>query len=169
MLRLAYLLPLLVFTLPAAAFAADPQMYKWTDSHGTVHYSDQPPTQPAPDLVASDMPTFPPVDQAKVAQQQAELLAQVVALQQLTQAQMAQQAQAAAIAQQQAESLAADAAAQQAAQAQPSSAEPIYISSAFVPRAYRANLYLPASHRMNPRAPVPRALHGQSISLLAKP
>ena len=138
---LSRLLPLLALGLSAAAMADDPQLYKWTDTQGTVHYSDQPPAQPAPDLTTSDIPTFPAVDPVKLAQEQAALLAQVAALQQLTQAQMAQQAQALALAREQVELA--------AAQDQPAPAEPIYISSAFVPRIYRTNLY--TSHR--PPAP----------------
>jgi hypothetical protein len=141
---------LLALAFSAAAMADDPQLYKWTDANGTIHYSDQAPARIAPDMTVAAMPVFPPVDPVKLAQQQAELLAQVAALQQLTEAQMAQQAQAAAVAQQQADLQAA----QQAAQDQPSPVEPIYVSPAFVPRAYRANLYVPASHQLP--APHPR-------------
>jgi len=155
MLRLTRLLPLLALGISALAMADEPQLYRWTDAQGTVHYSDQPPAQPASDLTASDIPSFPPVDPVKLAQQQADLLAQVAALQQLTQAQLAQQAQAAALAQQRAELAALQAGqAVQGQAAEAASAEPIYVSSAFVPRVYRANLYLPASHRMS--APHPR-------------
>src|ERR1700756_4638301 len=152
MLNLPRLLPLLALGVSAIAVADDPQLYRWTDAQGTVHYSDQPPAQPAPDLTASDIPSFPPADPVKLAQRQADLLAQVAALQQLTQAQLAQQAQATALAQQRAEFAALQA--EQAAQAQAvetAPAEPIYVSSAFVPRVYRANLYLPGHRVSGPR------------------
>ena len=170
MLRLSRLLPLLVLGVSAVAMADDPQLYKWTDAQGTVHYSDQPPAQPAPDLTASDIPSFPPADPAKLAQQQADLLAQIAALQQLTQAQLAQQAQATALAQQRAEFAALQA--EQAAQAQAAEAappEPIYVSSAFVPRAYRENLYM--GHRPpSPHAHMPRPLHdGAPVTLYRRP
>src|SRR5690348_18022692 len=87
MLRALSLTPLLASSLllPVAALADDPQLYRWTDPQGTVHYSDQPPAQPASDLVVSDIPSFPPVDPVKLAQEQAALLAEVAALQQLDQ------------------------------------------------------------------------------------
>lgn len=165
MLRLSRILPLLALGVSALAMADAPQLYKWTDAAGTVHYSDHPPAQAVADLTASAMPTFPPVDASELAQRQAALLAQVSALQQLTQVQLDQQAQAAALARQQAE-LQAASQAQQAAQDQPAPAQPVYVSSDYVPRVYRANLYLPASHRQHHHhGPPPRPLP----SLLVKP
>jgi hypothetical protein len=141
-------------------------MYKWTDTNGVIHYSDKPPTEAAVDLQTMDVPSFPASDPAKLAADQAALLAQTQAVQQLLQAQTAQQAQAKALAQQQAR-LDAEIAALQQPQSQPE-LQPIYITSAFVPRAYRANLYLP--HRM-PTAPhSARPLPDRpAISLLHKP
>jgi len=129
--------------LPTVVLADDPQLYRWTDAQGVIHYSDQPPTQPATDLATSAMPVFPAVDQAKLDQEQAALLAQAAALQQLVQAQAAAQA-AARLA-------AAELAAQEAPPVVPAtddsySPAPIYVNSAFVPRIYRANLYIPHHH-----------------------
>ncbi|HEY3644583.1 MAG TPA: DUF4124 domain-containing protein [Gammaproteobacteria bacterium] len=157
MYRLSRLLPLFALGVSALAMADDPQLFRWTDAQGTVHYSDQPPAKAVPDLTAAAMPSFPPVDAAKLAQRQAALLAEADALQQLAEAQTAQQAQAAALAREQAE-LQAEAQAQQAAQDAPTP-EPIYISSDFVPKVYRRNLYRPASHRIGPpHAPSPHPL-----------
>jgi|GEM_PF-6139107 len=152
--------------LSPALLADNPQLYTWTDAQGVVHYSDQPPTQPAADLKTSDLPEFPAVDQAKLDKEQAALLAQAAALQQLAQAQ--------------AQALAAErlAAAQSAAAQQPAVVPaaddsyppaPIYVSSAFVPRAYRANLYLP--HRQSGHTvPKTRPLTSRpAISLLSRP
>lgn len=164
---LSRLLPLLALGVSAMAMADDPQLYRWTDAQGTVHYSDQPPSTPAADLVTSAIPSFPPVDPAKLAQQQAALIAQVTALQQLLQAQLAQQAQAADLARQRAE-LEAASQAQQAAQDQPTPAEPIFITSGFVPRVYRANLYLPHQHDSHRERPIP-ASDRPAISMFQKP
>lgn len=156
-----------LLVISPAAFADDPQLYRWTDAQGVVHYSDQPPAETAPDLKTSDMPAFPVVDQAKLDQEQAALLAEAAALQQLAQAQAAAQA-AARLA-------AAELAARQTPPPVPAtddshSSSPIYVSSAFVPRIYRANLYLPAGHRAPaPCARTPQFLHSTSISLLRKP
>jgi hypothetical protein len=165
MFHLSRILPLAALGISAMAMADDPQLYRWTDAKGTVHYSDQPPSQSAPDLTTAAMPSFPAVDPVKLAQRQAALMAQVAALQQLTQAQLSQQAQAAALAQQQAELQAAQA--QQAAQEQPAPAQPIYISSDFVPRVYRANLYV--SRRFQ-HPHVPRPVQDRPpVSLVVKP
>lgn len=154
-----------LLALAPAAFADDPQMYKWTDAQGTVHYSDQPPKEAVADLTSSDIPVFPAVDQAQVDKEQAALLAQAAALQQLAQAQAAAQADARLAAEQ--------LAALQAPTLAPAtdnsySPAPIYVSSAFVPRSYRTNLYLlrrPAGHVSMDR-PLPRH---PAISLLSKP
>jgi hypothetical protein len=142
-------------SLSPAVLADDTQLYKWTDTQGVIHYSDQPPTQAVADLATRPIPVFPAVDQAKVDKEQAALLAQAAALQQLTAAQAAADAQARIAAAQQA-----------AAQPQPAvstddvdTLAPIYVSSAFVPRIYRANLYLPhrpAGHVVSMKHPVPR-------------
>lgn len=163
-MKLSCLLPLLALGISAMAMADDPQLYKWTDTQGTVHYSDQPPSLPAADLVTSALPSFPPEDPAKPAQRQAALIAQVAALQQLVQARQAAQDQerAAALARQQAEEQAA-LQAQQATQDQ-SLAQPIYMSSVFVPRVYRTNLYLPVGHRTHPDpTPAQRLLPGKPL------
>ncbi len=148
--------------LAPAVLADTAQLYKWTDAQGVVHYSDQPPKQPVTDLVTSDLPAFPAVDQAKLDKDQAALLAQTAALQQLVQAQ--------------AEAARADA--RQSVVYLPQPAVPtddydyspafIYRDSAFIPRAYRANLYIP--HR-SPSTPRPaRSLPSHpAISVLQKP
>jgi hypothetical protein len=152
-------------SLSSAVLADNAQLYKWTDAQGVIHYSDQPPTQAVTDLATSDIPVFPAVDQAQVDKEQAALLAQAAALQQLAAARAA------------ADSQARIAAAQEAAvQPQPTvstddvdAVAPIYVSSAFVPRIYRANLYLPrrpAGHVISMRHPSPRR---PAISLLSKP
>jgi hypothetical protein len=139
---------LAVALLSQAALADDSQLYTWTDAQGVVHYSDQPPTQPVADLKTSDLPQFPAVDQAKLDKEQAALLAQTAALQQLAEAEAQAQAEARLAAAQ-------STAAQQPAPVVPAADEsyspaPIYVDSAFVPRVYRANLYLP--HRSPERA-----------------
>lgn len=142
--------------LAPAVLADAPQLYKWTDLQGVVHYSDQPPKQPAADLQTSDLPVFPVPDQAQVDRQQAALLAEAAALRQLTQA----QAQADAVAR-------ARVAAQRSAAAQAQaevpvedgsySPAPVYVDPAFVPRAYRANLHVfhRASHFVRPARSMP--------------
>src|SRR5579859_6997982 len=89
---------LALLVLSSAAFGDDPQMYKWTDVDGVVHYSDKPPVEAVTDLQTLDIPSFPAQDPAKIAAEQAELVAQIQAVQQLLQTQAAQQAQAAALA-----------------------------------------------------------------------
>lgn len=161
---------LVLVALAPAAFADGTQLYKWTDAQGVIHYSDKPPAQTAPDLQTMDMPSFPTQDPAQLAAHQAELVAQAQAAQKLLQAQLDEQAQAAALAAQKAELQAQLAAAQQQQQSESQpAAEPIYVSSAFVPRAYRANLYL--QHRFGSGNPHPsRALPDRpAISILQKP
>lgn len=129
--------------LPALAFAGNPQMYKWTDDQGVVHYSDQPPNQDVADVKTLDIPVFPPVDPVQLAQEQAALTAQLVALRALLQTQSAQRQQAAALAEKEALLQAAlDALQQMAAAEARETASPIYVASAFVPRVYRRNLYV---------------------------
>jgi hypothetical protein len=155
-----------LLALAPAAFADDPQMYKWTDAQGTVHYSDQPPKEAVADLTSSDIPVFPAVDQVKLDKEQAALLAQAAALQQLAQAQAAAQADARAAA--------AQLAALQAPSVVPAAEEsyspaPIYVASAFVPRSYRRNLYVPyrpAAHSVASQRPLPSR---PAISILQKP
>ena len=143
-----------LLTLAPAAFADAPQVYKWTDATGVIHYSDKPPVQAAADLQSMDMPSFPAPDPAEIAAHQAQLDAEARTAQQLLQAQLAEQAQSRALALQQAQ-LEAAAAAQQQADSGPA-VQPIYVDSVFVPRAYRANLYVhhrPASSSSQPVTP----------------
>jgi Skp family chaperone for outer membrane proteins len=164
MKTLLLLLSLLV--LAPTAFA-DTQVYKWTDVDGVVHYSDKPPLQGAADLQSTDMPSFPAPDPAQIAAHQAQLDADAQAAQKLLQTQLDQEAQAKALAMQQAE-LDAELAAQQQAASQPV-AEPIYVNSASVPRAYRANLYLPRHSGSSGSHPARSAPSRPPISLLQKP
>ncbi|HEX4300007.1 MAG TPA: DUF4124 domain-containing protein [Gammaproteobacteria bacterium] len=158
-------LALVAALLSPVALADNPQLYKWTDAQGVIHYSDQPPQQPVADLATADIPAFPPVDQVEVDKQQAALLAQAVALQQLANAQAAAQAEARAAAMQ----LAALQAPPVAPAADDSySPAPIYVNSAFVSRAYRANLYLPrrpAGHAISMDRPLPH----RAVSLSPRP
>jgi Domain of unknown function (DUF4124) len=143
---LASPLAVCVLILPALSIAANPQMYKWTDDQGVVHYSDQPPKQDVADVQTLDIPQFPPVDLAQLAQEQAALTAQLVALRQLLQTQEMQQQQASALAEKEAQLQAALAALQQAdSDDQYAHAPLIYTTSAFIPHAFRRNLF--AFHR----------------------
>lgn len=158
--------PLILVLLPlaavfmAAAFADGQSIYKWTDSDGTVHYSDKPPqTQPA-DLTTLDLPALPPQDPAKVAADQAAEVASTAATLKLLQAQLALQQQQQSLQLQQAELQAAttpapaeDGAADMDSVDAVLPVYPIYARSAFVPRAYRRNLYLP--HRAGPKPGTP--------------
>ena len=130
-----------LLALTPAAFA-DTQVYKWTDADGVVHYSDKPPVQAAADLQSMDMPSFPAPDLAEIAAHQAQLDAAAQTAQKLLQAQLDQEAQAKALAMQQAALDAERAAAQQQPTDSGPTVEPIYVNSAFVSRAYRANLYI---------------------------
>ena len=135
--------------LPALAIAGNPQMYKWTDDQGVVHYSDQPPKQTVADMQTLDIPQFPPVDPVQLAKEQAALTAQLVALRELLQTQSAQQQQAAALAEKEAQLQAALAALQQdASDDQRERPALIYTTSAFIPNAFRSNLF--AFHRSPP-------------------
>jgi hypothetical protein len=152
--------------LAPAVLADNPQLYKWTDAQGVMHYSDQPPKQPATDLNTSDMPVFPVVDQAKIDKEQAALLAQVVAMQRLAQVQAASQAESEAAAEQMAELQSQSFSAADDGSYSP---EPIYVNSAFVPRAYRANLYLlhqPSSRSVTQR---PGSSSRPAMPVLRKP
>ena len=148
-----------LLALAPAAFADAPQIYKWTDTTGVIHYSDKPPAQAATDLQSMDMPSFPAPDPAEIAAHQAQLDAEAQTAQKLLQAQLAEQAQAKALALQQAQLEASVAAAQQADSAP--TIQPIYVDSVFVPRAYRANLYIPhrsGAGRPQPSTPSPPAI-----------
>ena len=91
-LLILILLPLAAaFAVPAAADG--PAVYKWTDSGGTVHYSDKPPETAAPDLQTLNLPPLPPQDPAKIAADQAAQVASTTATLQLLQAQLALQQQ----------------------------------------------------------------------------
>jgi len=131
--------PTLIFlallALAPAAFADGTQLYKWTDTQGVIHYSDKPPAQPVTDLSSTDMPSFPAQDPAALAARQAALDAQAQTAQKLLQTQLDQQAQAAAERRAQVQ-------AELDAVQQPAAA-PIYMDSAYVPLAYRTNLYVP--------------------------
>jgi hypothetical protein len=149
-------LALLSITLFAAVFSAaavadDQIVYKWTDSQGTVHYSDKPPAVAAADLQTLDLPPLPPQDPAKIAADQAALAASTRALQQQMLTQAALDQQAAEHAQQRAELQATEAALQQdaAAAAQPAPVYAIYANSPFIPRSFRTNLY--GAHRPSDR------------------
>ena len=156
----------LALLLPAAAFADNSQMYKWTDAQGVIHYSDQPPKQAEADVQTLDIPAFPPQDPVKLAAAQAALTQQAMAMQQ---AEAAQQAQAAALALQQAELQATLAAMQQSQDTATESPPLIYSTSAFVPRAYRTNLFVYHRHRSSDDSR-PRPLTTRpAISLFRKP
>lgn len=160
---------LFLLALAPAAFADGSQFYKWTDAQGVIHYSDKPPVQAAPDLQTMDIPAFPAQDPAELAAHQADLVAQAQAAQKLLQVQLDEQAQAATLAAQKSQLQAQLAAAQQQQSESQQAAEPIYVSSAFVPRAYRANLFIP--RRFGSANPHPsRALPNRpAISILQKP
>lgn len=150
----AFPIALIAVLACSAAHADNPQMYRWTDPQGVIHFSDQPPKEPAADLTTSDIPVFPAVDQAKVDEEQAALLAQAAALQRLAAAQAAADAQTSIAATQ-------EAAAQPQTEAVTTDDSdypaPIYVTSAFVPRSYRRNLYLaqrPAGHSISLRRPI---------------
>ena len=164
-----HLAAFLVLAILAPSAFADGAVYKWTDAQGVTHYSDKPPVEAASDLTTLDMPVFPVQDPAKIAEHQAQLIAEAQAAQKLLQAQLDQQAQAAALAARQAQLEAALAAARQQQQAasQPMP-EPIYVSSAFVPQLYRANLYLHQHHHhdLPPSPPLPDR---PAIPVLQKP
>lgn len=143
------LLILILLPLAAASMAtarADGQpIYKWTDSGGTVHYSDKPPETSAADLTTLDLPSLPPQDPAKIAADEAAQVASTAATLKLLQAQLALQQQQLAVQLQQAQ---LDAALNPPAAPQTDSTDvlpvvyPIYEHSAFVPHVYRRNLYL---------------------------
>ena len=152
--------------LSPALLADNPQLYTWTDAQGVVHYSDQPPTLPAADLKTSDLPEFPAVDQAKLDKEQAALFAQAAALQQLAEVQARALAETRLAA---AQSAAAEQQPVAPAVDDPSSPAPIYVSSAFFPRAYRANLYLPHRRPDHPASKTRSSPTRPAISLLSRP
>jgi hypothetical protein len=144
------LILLALLALAPAAFADGTQLYKWTDAQGVVHYSDKPPAQPAADLSTTAMPSFPVQDPAVLAAKQAALDAQAQTAQKLLQIQLDQQAEARRHAEVQAELAAAE------QQPDPGmAAEPIYVDSRFVPRAYRKNLYVQHRSGSHPSHPQP--------------
>ena len=159
---------LLAFLAPVVL--ADGTVYKWTDAQGVTHYSDKPPVEAASDVSTLDMPALPPQDPVKIAEHQAQLVAEAQAAQKLLQAQFDQQAQSAALAAQQAQLEAQLAAARQQAESQAAAqpaVQPIYVSSAFVPRAYRANLYFYHHHGDSHLSHLPPSL--PAIPVLRKP
>ncbi|HLW74984.1 MAG TPA: DUF4124 domain-containing protein [Gammaproteobacteria bacterium] len=140
---LASSLAVCALLLPALAIAGNPQMFKWTDAQGVVHYSDQPPKQAAADMQTLDIPLFPPQDPAEIAAREAALAAQVAALQKLVDTQAAQQGQARALAEKESQLQAALAAVQQEAYDDQRESPPlIYSTSAFIPHAFRRDLYV---------------------------
>lgn len=162
-------LTLCALLLPALAIAANPQMYKWTDAQGVVHYSDQPPKQDVVDVQTLDIPMFPPVDPVQLAEEQAALTAQLVALRELLQTQSAQQQQAAALAEKQAQLQAALDALQQMAAAEHAEPAPlIYTASPFVPRVFRRNLYVPRRLPVRPEPPLQMRLGNPGPSMPVK-
>lgn len=161
MKKILVLLTLLCGTaFMAAAFADGQSIYKWTDSDGTVHYSDKPPETAPADLTTLDLPALPPQDPAKVAADQAAEVASTAATLKLLQAQLALQQQQLNLQLQQAQLQAVTTPVPaEAGTADMDSADavlpvyPIYVRSAFVPHVYRRNLYLP--HRASPNLGTP--------------
>ena len=138
---------ILCATFTASAFADQP-IYKWTDSNGTLHYSDKPPARATSDLQTMDLPAFPPQDPAKIAADQAALAAGTAALLKQLQAEDTLRQQEMALAERQAQLQAAiDAADEQDNELEVVPVNAIYVNSPFLPRAYRRNLYGPHLHR----------------------
>lgn len=161
-LLILILLPLAAASM-AAAFADGQSIYKWTDSDGTVHYSDKPPEAAPADLTTLDLPALPPQDPAKIAADQAAEVASTAATLKLLQAQLALQQQQLSLQLQQAQLQAVTAPPPAVAgTADMYSADavlpvyPIYARSAFVPHIYRRNLYLPHRTSPDPGMPVMR-------------
>ncbi len=142
----------LTLLLPALSLADSPQVYKWTDAAGIIHYSDKPPVQAVADVQTLDLPALPPQDPAELAARQATLLAQLAAVQRLA-AQADQQSKVARLERKQAE-LEAQLAAVRQAQSQPV-VEPLIYTTAFAPAAYRRNLYVNHRHRDHDDHPNP--------------
>lgn len=166
-MKVPALLLLFAAMLPALALADGPHMYKWTDVDGVVHYSDKPPVRPASDLKTMDVPSFPAPDPAKIAAHLAKLVAAADAAQKLLQAQLDQQAQERELREQ--AQLQAEAQARQAAQEQSRSEAPVYVSSGFVPHAYRANLYVPHSWASGVSSPIQSEPSRPALPVLQKP
>jgi len=148
-LLILVLLPLTAAFM-AAVHADGQTVYKWTDSDGTVHYSDKPPAAQPADLSTLDLPALPPQDPAKIAADQAAQAASTADTLKLLQAQLALQQQQLSLQLQQAQLQAAatpppaesDTADMDSADEVLPVVYPIYERSAFVPHAYRQNLYL---------------------------
>ena len=126
---------LLAALLPALAAADNPQMYKWTDADGVLHYSDQPPKQPAADLKTLDIPQFPAVDPAQLAARQAEQSAELKSLQQLL-AKQSEEQERAALARKVAD-LQAQLSALQQSQAEPEPVQVVYSAFRFRDNRFR--------------------------------
>ena len=144
---------LLAALLPALAAAENPQMYKWTDADGVLHYSDQPPKQPAADLQTLDIPQFPAVDPAQLAARQAEQSAELKSLRELLAVQDLEQERA-ALARQSA-ALQAELTALQQSQAEPEPVQVVYSVSRF--RDNRFRFHHPV-HNPHPSVPQPPPL-----------
>ena len=170
-------LALLLIPLLAAAFAplasADSQpIYKWTDAAGVLHYSDKPPKDAAADLQTLDLPAFPPQDPAKIAADQAALAASTAVMIQQQQAEETLQQHEDELALERAQLAAEEQAMQQGAAAPEESAPvyPIYANSAFIPRSYRRNLYIPHRSMSRPTLSIMRPVASRPpVAVLRKP
>lgn len=169
------LLAALACTASAVALADEPQLYKWTDAQGVIHYSDKAPADSSANVQTMNLPTLAPQDTTKIAAQQAALTAQVAATQRLVQQQALAQQQEATLAAQQA-ALDAQVAQMQEAQqfqqteeAQEELTQPppaVFFHSVYVPS--RATLFTapptsPQGPAMNPPVVQP------PVNLLGKP
>lgn len=141
---LTFLLLVALAAFATAVAAADQPIYKWTDANGTLHYSDKAPAIAAANLQTLDLPPLPPQDPAKIAADQAAQVASTAATLKLLQAQLALQQQQLALQLQQAQ---LDAALNPPPAPQTETTDvvpvvyPIYARSAYIPHAYRRNLY----------------------------
>ncbi len=70
-LRLAVLCSIVLGLFSTAVLADGPQVYKWTDSQGVVHYSDKAPTTPQQPVKLMTLAPLPAVDAQTEAQNQA--------------------------------------------------------------------------------------------------
>jgi hypothetical protein len=168
--KLPVLLALVLCTAFTASALADQPIYKWTDSQGTVHYSDKPPKDTAPDLQTLDLPPFPAQDPAKLAAEQTAQAADTAALLKQMQIETVLQQQQTALAQQQAQLAAAIAptdAGDAADDVESVPVQPILVHSPLIPRAYRRNLYSAHPHKtqrpVSKGQPVMRAASGPAF------
>ncbi len=165
------LIPLLAAAFSPLASADDQSIYKWTDAAGVLHYSDKPPKEAAADLQTLDIPALPPQDPAKIAAEQTALAASTAAMIQQQQAEEALQQREDELALERAQLAAEEQAMQQQATApeEPSAIYPIYANSAFIPRSYHRNLYIP-HQPSRPALPVMRPVASRPpVTVLRKP